>query len=329
MSGRRAFAALAGLLGLLRAPVWAGEASPAVLDPHRAAWRDLRYTAHKLGISATVEIRLEEASAGLADGSEVRPRGTASTAAEEGYILLESTSHLLGRTFLAHEHVDPVQAGAREIVDTETGAKNHRKTYSLTGRGFLFELVEPASESEVLLPPERWTRQTRSFFAYPKALPAGAVITGPAGLLYAVSAAGLSSPGDSMTINVLVQTQVERVTVAVEGIEDVELDFQESSGGKLRAVRERLAAVRLVARSQPVDPTSSSAFRIFGPRGGDRAAVGPGAAAPGGDHRQREGTRPRRGPARLGDPALDAARGDEVSAQAPVCAGAGRAACGT
>jgi len=264
MSGRRAFAALACLLGLLRAPVWAGETSPTVLDPHRVAWRDLRYTAHKLGISATVEIRLEEAAAGSADGSEVRPRGTAPTTAEKGAILLESTSHFLGRTFLAHEHVDPVQAGAREIVDTETGAKKHRKTYWLTGRGFLFELVEPASESEVLLPPERWTRQTRSFFAYPKSLPAGAVITGPAGLLYAVSAAGLSSPGDSMDINVLVQTQVERVTVAVEGVEYVELDFQESSGGKLRAVRERVAALRLVARSQPVDPTSSSAFRIFG-----------------------------------------------------------------
>ena len=212
-------------------------------------------------------MRLDDTSVVLPDTGVARRQGTASASAENGEILLQSTSHLPGRTFRARERVDPVLARAREIVDTETGAKNHRKTYILRDRGFLLELLEPADGSENLLAPGRWTRQTRSFASYPKVLPTDAVITGPAGLLYAASAAGLNSPGDSLTIFVLVQTQVERVTVRVEGVETVETDFLESSGGVLRSVREQLSAVRLVARSQPVDPTSSSVFRMFGLEG--------------------------------------------------------------
>jgi hypothetical protein len=268
MAVRRVFATLAFLLVLSRTPVvWADDAPSRGLDRQRVAWGELRYTARKLGISATIEVRLDDTSVVLPDTGVARRQGTASASAENGEILLQSTSHLPGRTFRARERVDPVLARAREIVDTETGAKNHRKTYILRDRGFLLELLEPADGSENLLAPERWTRQTRSFASYPKVLPTDAVITGPAGLLYAASAAGLNSPGDSLTIFVLVQTQVERVTVRVEGVETVETDFLESSGGVLRSVREQLSAVRLVARSQPVDPTSSSVFRMFGLEG--------------------------------------------------------------
>lgn len=259
MSARRAFAALVWFLAAAPAVALDDRAPPVSLDAERVVWRDLRYVAHKLGISATVEVRLHD--------GQTDAKVTTSPAMEHGEILLESTSHLPGRTFLAHEHVDPVRAAVREIVDTETGAKNHRKTYTLRDRGFLYELLEPADGSETLLAPERWTRQTRSFASYPRTLPADAVITGPVGLLYAASAGSLAAPGDSMTIYVLVQGQVERVVVEVEGSEAVELDFQQDSGAGLRSVREQVQALRLVARSQPVDPASSSAFRLFGLEG--------------------------------------------------------------
>lgn len=268
MKVRRVFAALTFLLMLSRSPmVWADDAPPKGLDRQRVAWGELRYTARKLGILATIEVQLDDASVVLPATGVARRQGNLPVSAEDGEVLLQSTSHLPGRMFLARERVDPVLARAREIVDTETGAKNHRKTYILRERGFLLELLEPADRSEALLAPERWTRQTRSFVSYPKVLPIAAVITGPAGLLYAASVAGLNSPGDSLTMFVLVQTQVERVTVRVEGVENVATDFLESSGGVLRSVREQLSAVRLVARSQPVDPTSSSVFRMFGLEG--------------------------------------------------------------
>jgi hypothetical protein len=264
MLGRFGSAAVVLLFGFAPGPAAAGEPSPVSLDPQRVAWKALGYTAHKLGISATVEVRLYD---GQAVPGGVPRDGPVSATGDHTEILLESTSRLLGRTFLAHEHVSAVLAGAREIIDTETGARNHRKTYTLAPRGFLFELVEPAGDSEILLPPDRWTRQERSFEPYPRSLPGGAVVTGPVGLLYAASAGRLAAPGDSMAIYVLVQTHVERVTVAVDGIETAEIDFEESSGKDVRGVRGQIEALRLVVRSQPVDPTMSSAFRLFGLEG--------------------------------------------------------------
>jgi hypothetical protein len=267
MSDRCAYAAVICFLAVAPAAALDAKVPAVTLDPQRVVWRNLRYTAHKLGIAATVEVRLDETQVDSTDAGEAGGRYTASAEKPRREILLESTSHLPGRTFLALEHVSAVRAAAREIIDTETGAKNHRKTYILRDRGFLFELLEPADGSEAVLAPERWTRQTRSFASYPKALPAGAVITGPAGLLYAASAGTLTAPGDSMAIYVLVQTQVERVVVEVEGLESTEIEFQESSVDALRSVRGQVEALRLVAHSQPVEPSESSAFRIFGLEG--------------------------------------------------------------
>jgi hypothetical protein len=250
MGLRRVTAALGFLLATSPAAVLAGDPPPGRPQAPALGWNELRYAARKAGISATIELRLDRGSDDLANG-----------------ILLESTTHLPGRTFVARERVDPVLAGAREIVDTETGARHHRKTYTLRERGFELDLLEPASLPEMLLPPERWTKRSTSFTRYPRALAAGTTITGPAGLLYATSTAGLTSPGDSMTIHVLVQTQVERVTVRVEGAEPVDLAFEENAGGRTSAVHEQLMVLRLVAASQPVEPGSSSAFRIFGLEG--------------------------------------------------------------
>jgi hypothetical protein len=252
MAGRCTPAFLLCVFLVMQATLRADELPPGALDPGQVAWKELRFAARKLGIPATVDVRIE---AGRAS-----PAGLP-------WVIVDSTSRLPGRTFFAHERLDGADARARQIVDTEVGAKNHRKTYTLTARGFLFDLLEPASHAEHALPPEGWTRQTRTFTVYPKALPGGAAITGPVGLLYAASAAGLAAPGDSLTVYVLVQTQVERVTVRVEGVEQVPLDFQEDSGAAVSTVKEPRAALRMVARSQPVDAASASAFRIFGLEG--------------------------------------------------------------
>ena len=250
MGPHRLATALACLLAAMptgaraAAPPPAGPAAPAV------AWKELRFAAHKAGISASIHLRLDREQDGAVGG-----------------IGLESATRLPGRTFVTRERIDPVDARARVIVDTETGAKHHRKTYTLGERAFRLELEQPASLTEMMQPPERWTKRTDSVVRFPQALPAGAVVTGPIGLLYAASSAALASPGDAMTIHVLVQTQVERVTVRVEGAEPVDLAFEEIAEGRTELVHERLTALRLVAHSQPVDPDSASAFRIFGLEG--------------------------------------------------------------
>ena len=142
-----------------------------------------------------------------------------------------------------------------------------RKAYDLGDQGFTLDLLEPASLAELTLGPEGWTRHVCSVFTYPSALGPAPDVTGPAGLLYALSAGDVKAPGDSMTVDVLVQTQVERVTIAAEGTEALQLDYDEIEDGRSIPVHEQLNALRLVAHSSPMDPAAPSAFGIFGLEG--------------------------------------------------------------
>ncbi len=258
MPARYRIAAVACTLALWF-PAARAVASEPALDPQRVSWRELAYRARKMGLSAAIVVRLD-APRGAGDG--------AGPTAEAGELLLESTTDLPRRVIRARERIAAADARAVRIVDTETGAKYHRKTYTLMQRGFMLDLLVPASAAEASLPPERWTRESRTFSAYPSALAPGSAVTGPVGLIYAASAASLTSPGDAMTVLVLVQTNVERVTLRVAGTETAAVNFSELRDGGEREVRGTVQALRLVASSQPVDPEATSAFRIFG-LGGD------------------------------------------------------------
>jgi hypothetical protein len=257
------------MLSLCGATARGGDPPVAALDPHRVAWRELHFEAHRLGIAAHIEIRLIAPTTARTDPPPSAQVGAGERSAVRGEGLwLESTTHLPGRTFLARERLDPWRAAAFEIIDTETGAKHHRKAYTLGDHGFALDLLEPASLTELMLDPERWTRHLTSVFSYPSSLGREPAVTGPAGLLYALAAGSVTTPGDSTIVNVLVQTQVERVTVAAEGVEPLQLDYEQVDGGHPTIVHAQVAALRLVAHSSPVvDPSAPSAFRIFGLEG--------------------------------------------------------------
>jgi hypothetical protein len=250
---RRCAAVALALLAISVARALA-EDSPPPSAPRAVTWSELHFAARKLGISAAIVVR-------LSPGVEPAP-GRAGRD-----LILESTTHLPGRTFVAREVLDPATSGAREIIDTETGLKRHRKTYALSDGGYELDIREPASMREMLLPPERWTRESRSFTDYPAALPAGSVVTGPAGLLVVAAAADLSSVGAGVTAFALVQTQVERVTMRVDGGAQADLDFEEEWAGTRTVVHERRRVERLVVHGVPIDTTSASLFRLFGLEG--------------------------------------------------------------
>jgi hypothetical protein len=266
MAAPRVLATVVCTVAQVAAPLCAAGGTAGVAARRAVSWTELRFAARKMGISASIVINLARAP-GATAGETGDPVGAVPSAAGRDDLVLESTTHLPGRTFVAREVLDPGSCAARRIVDTETGAKHHRKTYTLGERGFELVLLEPATAMQMLLPPERWTRETRTFTAYPVAVRAGALVTGPAGLIYVASAADLRSPGASVATLVLVQTEVERVTVRAEGFEPAELDFQEESAGGVATVHENGAVVRLVAHGLPVDPAASSVFRLFGLEG--------------------------------------------------------------
>jgi hypothetical protein len=257
----------AGVILLAAAAPARGADDAASLDPQRVVWRELRFVARKLGISASIEVRLSRGAPAAPVVAGGHPQSGPDAPGRADDIWIESTTHLPGRTFLAREVLDPASAAARQIVDIEIGAKNHRKTYVLGDTGFSFDLVKPASLVELLLSSEQWTYEARSVFPYPPRLAPGSPVTGPAGLLYVVSAGRLGKPGQSTEIPVIVQTQIERVTVRAERRAPFALDYQVVRNGTIADVHHADTALVLVARSEPLDPASASVFRIFGLEG--------------------------------------------------------------
>jgi len=253
------------LLALGGARAWAAGA-PAGDEPAGVTWRELRFAAHKLGVSANIDVRLLTSSPPAGPAASGGAVGASRTAGGTDFVL-ESTTHLPGRTFVAREVLDPVHAAAREIVDTETGARHHRKTYTFLERGFLLDVREPDSLGQMLAPPESWTRTTRTFSRYPEGLPPGVAVTTPAGLLWVASGAHLDAPGDSVVIYVMVQAQVERVTARVADVAVVPVDFLEESFAGLTPVRGQRRVLRVVVAGEPVGPGDGSAFRLFGLEG--------------------------------------------------------------
>ncbi len=265
MAGGRASAAVFCVLALGCARGWAA-AVQAGDEPADVTWRELRFAAHKLGVSANIDVRLVTSPAPAGPAAPDAAAGAPKTAAGADFVL-ESTTHLPGRTFVAREVLDPLHAAAREIVDTETGARHHRKTYTFFERGFLLDVREPDSLGQMVAPPESWTRTTRTFSPYPEGLPAGATVTSPAGLLWVASGAHLDAPGDSVVVYVMVQARVERVTARVVDVAAVPVDFLEESFAGLTPVRGQRRVLRVVATGEPVGAGGASAFRLFGLEG--------------------------------------------------------------
>jgi hypothetical protein len=230
------------------------------------AWSSLHFAGHKMGLDGSLTVQVS--GGGVADP----PAGTfalPATAVDPGpgEVVLESTTVLPGRSFFATERIDAGTAAARVVTSTETGARNHRKTWTLAAHGFLLHVREPANRSEIPLGPGGWTGESRMFTAYPLGLPAGDPVLGPAGLLYRVSTACMTRPGDSLVVRVLVQTAVEEVTVTVLGSERYETQFELARADRTTTVRGPIEVVRLGLRGRSLDPESEGVLRLFGLEG--------------------------------------------------------------
>ena len=228
-------------------------------------WTALEMSARKFGMTATISVRMalvstkqtqpdwlpsEEPGTVLARGREV--------------LLVESTAQFEGRAFDEKTWIDPTSNAAIQIVDTETGVKNHRKVYRLLTSGFVLERREPAGATETTLPPQLWSLVSRTRSTYSPAPPAGSVVTGALGLVCTVPADRLSAPGDRATFYVLVRDQLEEVVLAVDRVEPFQAEFVEEGASSRTQVKAPLDAVAITVASRPLDASTGTMFRVFG-----------------------------------------------------------------
>lgn len=255
------------LLRLLVAALVVTGAASLVADPPPSTtlpWVELVLDGRKLGVAASIKVRsvlipsAQTAGAWLptAAATVVRPGGPE-------VLLVESQTRLAGRLFDERLWIDPASRAAIQIDDTETGARNHRRVYRLLAGGFIYEQREPASGEEAT-PPPGWTKLQRSASKFPASLATGAVVTGALALVGGDVLAGLRVPGDHVSCLVLVQNQIEEVTIAVESAGPAPVAFSEHRADGDHQVSGTLDALFLTVTSRSIDQDARAAFRLFG-----------------------------------------------------------------
>lgn len=274
---------IAHLLQLLVAALVAAGATLLAADPppsRTPSWRELVLDGRKLGVEASISVRsslvLSDQAAGAwlptAAASVVRPGGPE-------VLLLVSQTTFAGRVFDERLWLDPGTRAAIQIDDTETGARNQRKVHRLLAGGFLFEQRLPVRGEESRLP-SAWSDLHRSAERFPPALPASAVVTGALALVGSDVLASLRAPGDRVTCLVLVQSQIEEVTVSVVSKGPTTVGLVEHRNDGDHTVSGPIETLTLELSSRPVDEKASGSFRLFGLEHGILVLWDPGRRVP-------------------------------------------------
>lgn len=244
------------------------------------SWRELVLDGRKLGVEASISVRSSLVSSGQAAGAWL-PTAAASVVRPGGpeVLLLESQATFAGRVFDERLWLDPGTRAAIQIDDTETGARNHRKVHRLLAGGFLFEQRLPGRGEEGRLP-STWSDLHRSAERFPPALPTSAVVTGALALVGSDVLGSLRAAGDRVSCLVLVQSQIEEVTIAAISKAPAAVAFVEHRGDGDHTVSGLLDTLTLELSSRPVDEKASGSFRLFGLEHGILVLWDPGRRVP-------------------------------------------------
>jgi len=185
-------------------------------DPARVGWTEIRMTASKLFVTAEARLSLR-----TVPGATVMPDLLAVPASQltpiapgDDVLELLYDAHGAGRASRITLLMDPHTGAALQRNQHDKQGKLRQRTYRFGTEGAFQRTFWPATADEKSLPPSRWTRTSEGLRAYP--VPPGTrPVVEPTGLLYAVAAASLDQPGDSLEILVFRRrdTQVVRVEV--------------------------------------------------------------------------------------------------------------------
>jgi len=273
--------ALLALSALAPGTALAGAAGE-VLDPARVGWSEIRMTASKLFLTAEARLTLRTVA-----GTAVQPDLLAVPTgpftpllpgAEVLEVLYDARG--AGRVSRLTLLMDPRSGAAFQRTQHDQQGKQRFRTYRFGTEGAYHRTFWPADASEKSLPPARWTETSEGLRAYPEP-PGRRPVVEPTGLLYAVAAAALDEPGD--TVDLLIfrrrDTQVVRVEVLPPREVSVQYDELWAKGAVQRTGQVR--PLRLALQGLPVpgaDPDEE--MELLGLRGRLELLLDPATRAP-------------------------------------------------
>ena len=213
------------LVPLLAATPAGAGAADVPFDPARVGWSEIRMTASKLFLTADARLALRTVP-GAAVGPDLLPvpddRFTPVVPGTEVLELLYET-RAVGRRSRITLLMDPVSGAALQRTQHDQDGKMRLRTYRFGLDGAYQRTRFPATASEKALLPDRWTRTSEGLRVYAVS-PGKQPVIEPTGLLYAIAAAPLDKPGD--TIDVLVSRRRDTQTVRIEVLASREISVR-------------------------------------------------------------------------------------------------------
>ncbi len=237
-------------------PVATLRAAPA-FDPARVGWSEIRMSGSKLFITADARLTLRRVA-----GASLRPDLLAVsderfTPLQPGTDVLELLyeTRAIGRRSRLTLWMDPLSGAALQRTQHDRDGKLRLRTYRFGTAGAYQRTFWPATPSEKSLPPERWTKTSEGLRAYPVD-PGQQPVVEPTGLLYAISAAALNQPGDTLDVLVFRRRDTQTVRIEVQSPREVTVRYDElPTPGTGQVVVQRtgkVQALRLSLQGLPV-----------------------------------------------------------------------------
>ncbi len=226
----RTRAALA-VIALVAAGAAAAPDRPACPDtPPPVPWRELRFSAKKLFLSATTTLGVRFLPTAEA-AAELRPipQGDAVPPSRPTVAVLTSTTDLpFGRDEEVVLWLDPGTGRLAQFDKQVVGSKQYRKLRRYTSHGYVEWRTSPADDRERGLPPRDWTKSKKQVVTAAAALPPSTVLTDGYALLYLVSAARLDRPESHLRAAVLSDDQLVVLEFEADGLTRIPVDYEES-----------------------------------------------------------------------------------------------------
>lgn len=244
VSGQLLASLLLALLVLAPRPSGAG-ATEATFDPARVGWSEIRMTASKLFLTAEARLSLRTVPGAtvVPDLLDV-PAGpfTALTPGTEVLELLYDARGA-GRVSRLTLLMDPRSGAALQRTQHDQQGRQRFRTYRFGTEGAYQRTFWPANASEKSLMPARWTKSSEGLRAYPVP-PGSRPVVEPTGLLYAIAAASLDEPGDTLEVLVFRRRDTQVVRIEVLQPKEISVRYDElwpkgtvERSGKVRPLR--------------------------------------------------------------------------------------------
>ena len=246
------------------------------LDPARLTWSKGRLAAKKGMVSLGSDIEIQRLSKSAVTADLIEPGRGQGIQPKDPWHLQISTK-ILGASSVLRVWFNAGDGATLQRTELEAGRSRKRdrlRTYRYTDDGVYGTTQRPGDDSYDH--PERWAQSDDYFDEFPDVPSARVAVTEPAALFYLLSVADLSKPGDRLRANLFTKGKVVKLTVVVEKISPVDVDYVETSARGERRVKETVEALELSVEGRPAAAGSGGAdFKLLGLSGKKQIFLSP------------------------------------------------------